>query len=580
MIFIKNIIKILLINFCLTVRFSLSSTEFQRDLFIDNSMIPSNGYKLQSQENSEHTQYLFELELKNVINTLEETRDKAFIDIDYLLIERTTRDISSKLLKNRVLSLHLTEGIHSIIKTRFFYPGKIDLLSDFYAINKFDSLSYTNNISLILLVDTVTYLLAKDVSFYDMFGNIEENHILIKEKIISESKNSVIDSVIRTNTLLENNKISNDISLLIKIYEMSKKFSPIISFNDLYNKVIFESNHCGFEVICINKFHYWPLEMKPEDRQNFQRIISNNYYISRFKPLSLQTIQIDLEAIRYFPELKNYTGSFVPYICNNFDGIKSEMLLLVTKNSSNLKYNHENIKKLEMNYMGNPTPIFVRNKKDLRHYAEQGIVSATYKYALMLFSEKVAAQKDSLDCLTYVGYLKRAAQEGYTKAQYNLGMMYFHGDSVCIDDVQSAKWYELAATNGHFQAQYNLGMMYANGLGVTLDEKNAFKWYYLSAEQKYANAQYNLGVCYFNGFGVDKNMVESAKWYSLAADQGHCDAQYNLGMMYSNGLGGLPRDLIIAEYWRRLSIDDGHQNLPYISETPQNNNKRKREEYL
>ena len=71
------------------------------------------------------------------------------------------------------------------------------------------------------------------------------------------------------------------------------------------------------------------------------------------------------------------------------------------------------------------------------------------------------------------------------------------------------KWYRKAAEQNYAMAQFNLGVCYANGQGVTKDRRGGVKWYRKAAEQNYAMAQNNLGFCYANGQGVTKDQVEA-----------------------------------------------------------------------
>ncbi|HCN10096.1 MAG TPA: hypothetical protein DIT01_19390, partial [Lentisphaeria bacterium] len=45
------------------------------------------------------------------------------------------------------------------------------------------------------------------------------------------------------------------------------------------------------------------------------------------------------------------------------------------------------------------------------------------------------------------------------------------------DDAEAVKWFRKAAEQGYPQAQYNLGVAYANGEGVPEDDVAAVKWY-------------------------------------------------------------------------------------------------------
>ena len=115
--------------------------------------------------------------------------------------------------------------------------------------------------------------------------------------------------------------------------------------------------------------------------------------------------------------------------------------------------------------------------------------------------------------------LRALAEQGDTRAQYNLGFSYANGEGFPQDYVEAVRWYRLAADQGHVDAQFNLGVMYANGEGVPQDHAEAVRWYRLAADQGYARAQYNLGVSYDNGEGVPQDHVEAHMWINLAAAQ-------------------------------------------------------------
>ena len=112
------------------------------------------------------------------------------------------------------------------------------------------------------------------------------------------------------------------------------------------------------------------------------------------------------------------------------------------------------------------------------------------------------------------------------------------------------------AEQGDSRAQYNLGFMYLEGLGVSKDSKEAFRWFRRAAEQKQGRAQHSLGLMYLQGDGVRKDSKEASKWFRLAAYQGYADAQFYLGMMYLEG-GVTPKDHVLAHMWFALSAARG-----------------------
>jgi TPR repeat protein len=56
----------------------------------------------------------------------------------------------------------------------------------------------------------------------------------------------------------------------------------------------------------------------------------------------------------------------------------------------------------------------------------------------------------------------------YSHAQFNLGVMYQHGQGVVQDEVSGAESYRKATEQGYAKAQHNLGVMYAQGAGCSL----------------------------------------------------------------------------------------------------------------
>ena len=56
-------------------------------------------------------------------------------------------------------------------------------------------------------------------------------------------------------------------------------------------------------------------------------------------------------------------------------------------------------------------------------------------------------------------------------------MMYHYGRGVPQDDLEAVKWFRKAAEQGYAKAQKNLGWMYEQGKGIPRDKSEAIKWY-------------------------------------------------------------------------------------------------------
>ena len=157
---------------------------------------------------------------------------------------------------------------------------------------------------------------------------------------------------------------------------------------------------------------------------------------------------------------------------------------------------------------GKPNPI----EKEKQPTAEELSRQADKKYEAKEYSEALKLYR-------------KAADQGYASAQFNLGVMYDNGQGVAQDYSEAVKWYKKAAEQGNASAQCNLGVMYENGYGVTKSYAEAVKWYRKAAEQGDAKGQAYLAEMYENGKGVNQDKAEAIKLYKMAADQGNEYAQ-------------------------------------------------------
>ena len=187
-----------------------------------------------------------------------------------------------------------------------------------------------------------------------------------------------------------------------------------------------------------------------------------------------------------------------------------------------------------------------------RKAAEQGFANAQYNLGYCYAHGEGVTQ----DYYEAVKWYRKAAAQGFARAQCNLGACYYNGEGVTKDYAEAVKWYRKAAEKGNACAQFNLGLCYEFAKGVTKDYAEAVKWYRKAAEQGYVNAQYNLGNCYYKGNGVTKDYAEAVKWYRKAAEQGDADAQFNLGVCYEYGQG-VTKSITEAVKWYRKAAAQG-----------------------
>ena len=100
------------------------------------------------------------------------------------------------------------------------------------------------------------------------------------------------------------------------------------------------------------------------------------------------------------------------------------------------------------------------------------------------------------------------------------------------DDAEAVKWFRLAAEQGYAKAQVELGYRYRWGLGVPSDDAEAGRWLRLAAEQGHAKAQIEMALSY------SQDDAEAVRWVRLAADQGDADGTVqSRAHAYANGAG-------------------------------------------
>ncbi len=177
-----------------------------------------------------------------------------------------------------------------------------------------------------------------------------------------------------------------------------------------------------------------------------------------------------------------------------------------------------------------------------------------YRHAKKLLDSEEKSDKEKA-----IPLLTKAAEQGYAKAQHELGDCYYDGKGVTQDYRQAEQWYRKAAEQGDANAQWMLGNCYHAGNGVTQDYQQAVQWYRKAADQGHTNDQYNLGLCYYWGYGVAQDYQQAEQLFRKAAEQGNSEAQYMLGLCYYED-EGVTQDYRQAEQWFRKAAEQGHAN--------------------
>ena len=145
-------------------------------------------------------------------------------------------------------------------------------------------------------------------------------------------------------------------------------------------------------------------------------------------------------------------------------------------------------------------------------------------------------------------WYRKAALQGYSRAEFGLGVSYAFGQGVPRNYAKAVYWLRKAAMQGDAWGEVDLGIAYDRGHGVPRNYAKAAYWYHKAALQGNAWGETGLGLSYQESYGVPRNYAKAVYWFRKAAMQGDAGAEFNLGVSYQEG-HGVPRDDIKAAYW-------------------------------
>lgn len=152
-----------------------------------------------------------------------------------------------------------------------------------------------------------------------------------------------------------------------------------------------------------------------------------------------------------------------------------------------------------------------------------------YKWISMAARQGYARARAMLESDRWVNYARTRfgadGSEGKTQGE---------GDPPTGEQIEE---YTRKAEAGDVDAQYNLGIIHYHGEGVPRNFEEALIWFHRAAEQNDADAQYTLGFMYGRGEGVTKSHDLSVSWFGRAAEQGHTGAQEILEKMMRKDRG-------------------------------------------
>jgi TPR repeat protein len=189
--------------------------------------------------------------------------------------------------------------------------------------------------------------------------------------------------------------------------------------------------------------------------------------------------------------------------------------------------------------------------RDYQAAAEAGSSEAQALLADMYRTGGEGVDQDYAKALLWA---QKAADQGNSRAQITLGILYRGGLGVPKDTAKAFEYFQTASTAGDTKAPRYVGLYYES-IG---DEAKAFTAYQLGAERGDITSQFHLGRAYELGAGVAQDYALAARWYGKAAERADeigSDGMVGLASLYERGLG-VPKDptKALALYQQAASV--------------------------
>lgn len=146
-----------------------------------------------------------------------------------------------------------------------------------------------------------------------------------------------------------------------------------------------------------------------------------------------------------------------------------------------------------------------------------------------------------------------AAQQGYSHAQYRLGLLFVQGKGVEQDQTEGLEWFKKAAARGHLKAQREVIRALIYGRGINQDAQQAKALIEAYSQQKPDQFLLQEGLLNKN---IYRNHVAARNFFERAYQvDGNIEAAVRIGEYSFYGMGGAPKDAERAFSFFRLAAE-------------------------
>lgn len=198
----------------------------------------------------------------------------------------------------------------------------------------------------------------------------------------------------------------------------------------------------------------------------------------------------------------------------------------------------------------------VRAEADKGHPVAQNILAAG-------LTEKDGQQGLAYDPAEGLMWYKRAAEQGFARAHFNMALFWQEDHSGFGNDYAQARAQAQQAIALNYPQAYNiLGDLSFHGRGVEMDKAQAFDWYSKGAEAGTFNGLREVGYAYYHGNGVDRDVDQSRAYLDRAVAAGDRKSIPDLAWLYE-GNDGVDQDLLKSWLLYRLGVERGVAKAAY-----------------
>lgn len=224
----------------------------------------------------------------------------------------------------------------------------------------------------------------------------------------------------------------------------------------------------------------------------------------------------------------------------------------------------------------------------LRDRAENGDMKAQIKLCELYFygetlpedyvqsaywGEKALAQGDR-SCRFKVAYSSsRSGNRARALALYS--ELAEEGDYMAMNNLGSVEenldkrvfWFKKAADSGNYVAQYNIALYYEEGKGVEQSYQEMFHYMEMSAKSGYEPAIMKVALMYKKGYGVEQDAGKMLYWYEKAVTKGNAFAMLAVAYLYRYG-DYIAKDSVKAMEYYRKAVQTGDKGS-FAEDSPQ-----------